>query len=218
MVATPKVVQVQLFNRYKRESCLDQGINISSMARDGRFQVGQRSPRFMDLSGQRFGRLVAIRPLEVGSNGMRWLFDCDCGRHHEAAGYHVRKGRINSCGCLGVELSRAPGGRRVGGYKRIPLDQRFWPKVVSAGPDHDCCWLWQGYCNEHGYGSIANEDGRLEYAHRLAWKLLRGEIPDGLVLDHLCRTPPCINPWHLDPVTQAENIRRSMPYRTRRVA
>jgi HNH endonuclease len=46
------------------------------------------------------------------------------------------------------------------------------------------------------------------YAHRITYTLLRGAIPKGLTLDHLCGVPACINPWHLEPVSRLENIRR----------
>lgn len=70
--------------------------------------VRHRPPQSQfDITGQRFGRLVAVRKLYTGSNGMRWLFRCDCGNEHEAAGYHVRRGRIQSCGCYASERSKA---------------------------------------------------------------------------------------------------------------
>lgn len=70
------------------------------------------------------------------------------------------------------------------------------------------CWLWMGSLDEHGYGQ-AQFRGRLGFAHRVAYTLYRGEIPDGLELDHLCRVTACINPWHLEAVTHKENLRRS---------
>lgn len=58
------------------------------------------------------------------------------------------------------------------------------------------------------YGRIIFE-GRLQPVHRVAYRLAKGPIPDGLHLDHLCRNPPCCNPDHLEPVTPAENNRRA---------
>lgn len=66
------------------------------------------------------------------------------------------------------------------------------------------CWLWLGTLDNKGYGRI----GRGSLAHRVAYELVVGPIPEGLELDHLCRTPACCNPAHLDPVTHAENMRR----------
>lgn len=68
--------------------------------------------------------------------------------------------------------------------------------------------LWRGYLNEHGYGQI-NVGGRPRYVHRVSYMLAHGEIPDGLVIDHTCSTPACVAPLHLEPVTQAENVRRT---------
>jgi len=71
----------------------------------------------------------------------------------------------------------------------------------------DTCWNWTGY-KKLGYGH-AQYGGKLHQAHRLIYEALRGPIPEGLVIDHLCRNPSCVNPDHLEPVTQAENVRRS---------
>lgn len=89
------------------------------------------------------------------------------------------------------------------------LEERFWSKVDLFGP----CWLWTSGTNENGYGcyNLSWLNGKPQgkvLAHRYAWESLVGPIPDGLVLDHLCRVPACINPDHLEPVTQAENNRR----------
>lgn len=92
--------------------------------------------------------------------------------------------------------------------KRIPLEQRFWAKVDRRNPDE--CWEWTGAKNLGGYGSIhvgPRGSARLA-AHRLAYELLIGPIPDGLCLDHLCRNRACVNPAHLEPVTNRENILR----------
>ena len=88
-----------------------------------------------------------------------------------------------------------------------PPVQRFWSKV--DGGDVGACWLWQGAKNARGYGRFFVEVGVYAQAHRFAYESLRGDIPDGLELDHLCRTPACVNPWHLEPVTGLVNVRRA---------
>lgn len=100
--------------------------------------------------------------------------------------------------------------RRRNGTDRGPFPasftERFWSKVAK-GDAHDC-WLWTAATDGSGrYGAIYR-DGRLQRAHRVAYELLRGPIPDELVVDHLCRVTLCVNPSHLDLVDQRTNIMR----------
>jgi hypothetical protein len=90
-------------------------------------------------------------------------------------------------------------------YVRQPVADRFWPKVDRRGPDE--CWPWLAARDNHGYGQMT-VDYKRKKAHRLAYELLMGPIPEGLSLDHLCRHPWCVNPAHLQPVCHAENVRR----------
>lgn len=83
----------------------------------------------------------------------------------------------------------------------------FWDRVLVG----DGCWEWQGYRTRNGYGrfTLALEDGRRNFrAHRVAFELLIGAIPDGLQLDHLCRNRLCVKTSHLEPVTARENTMR----------
>ena len=81
---------------------------------------------------------------------------------------------------------------------------------IDTGVDLDDCWEWQGAKNvTHGYGKI-QVNKRTHNAHRIIYEVLVGPIPDGLVVDHLCRNKLCVNPDHLEPVTWAENIRRGI--------
>ena len=73
--------------------------------------------------------------------------------------------------------------------------------------DDNGCWLWFRALNDDGYGRVYHE-GRRWRCHRLAWIYLRGPIPDGMEMDHLCRVRNCFNPDHLEVVTRAENNRR----------
>lgn len=76
---------------------------------------------------------------------------------------------------------------------------RFWVKVDATGD----CWEWTASLDTSGYGIF--RDGGLVKAHRWAWMNLVGPIPDGLVIDHLCRNIVCVNPDHLRVVTRDTN-------------
>lgn len=91
---------------------------------------------------------------------------------------------------------------------RAPIDPRvrFWATVEKT----ETCWLWIGSKNR-GYGAFNPTHGSSVRAHRYAYELLVGPIPDGLTLDHLCRVRACVNPAHLEPVTRGENVRLGEP-------
>lgn len=84
-------------------------------------------------------------------------------------------------------------------------------RILShSDQDHGSgCWLWTKAVNKDGYGciSIGNKQRR---AHRAAWEAWNGPIPEGMQLDHKCRVRHCVNPAHLEPVTNTENIRRGL--------
>jgi len=89
----------------------------------------------------------------------------------------------------------------------ISLEQRFWSKVSRKSEDE--CWPWLGG-KSHGYGRFYIRHGVGKQAHRVAYGLLVGSIPNGLDLDHLCRECGCVNPRHLEPVTRRENLIRGV--------
>lgn len=86
------------------------------------------------------------------------------------------------------------------------LEERFWAKVERSGPQD--CWTWTG-CLTNGYGQFWTHGSQRVRAHRFAYELLVGPIPEGLQIDHLCRVPACVNPAHLEPVTARINVLRS---------
>jgi hypothetical protein len=82
--------------------------------------------------------------------------------------------------------------------------ERFFGKVRKT----ETCWLWQGARYGSGYGEFKVASYTLVAAHRWSYAFHVGPIPAGLVIDHLCRVPLCVNPGHLEAVTQRENTRR----------
>jgi hypothetical protein len=82
---------------------------------------------------------------------------------------------------------------------------RFFDKI--AVDEETGCWNWVGAKTSQGYGNFAIKKKNF-VAHRVSYELCKGEIPDGLNLDHLCRNRGCVNPDHLEPVTQRENLLR----------
>jgi len=94
------------------------------------------------------------------------------------------------------------------GINQESLKRRFWGKVDKKGPDE--CWLWTASKTDDGYGKLGKgtKYGGWEHAHIVAYRLMIGEIPIGLELDHLCQNPSCVNPKHLEPVTHRTNLLR----------
>lgn len=92
--------------------------------------------------------------------------------------------------------------------EKRPIEERFWEKV-QRGQNH---WLWLGSKTKLGYGTIWDSERQgKSMAHRVSWEIANGQkIPDGLVIDHLCRTPSCVNPEHLEVVTVAVNTERGL--------
>ncbi len=83
------------------------------------------------------------------------------------------------------------------------MPERFWQYVEKG----DGCWEWTG-AEVGGYGYFRLGPRQVK-AHRMAYELLVGPIPDDLVIDHLCRNTGCVNPAHMEPVSAGENVRRA---------
>lgn len=95
-------------------------------------------------------------------------------------------------------------------YKNPRLDpvERFMNKVNKNGANG--CWDWMASkFTRTGYGQF-KLFGKMRSAHRISYELIKGKIPDGLGLDHLCRNRACVNPDHLEPVTSFVNLMRGI--------
>ena len=88
-----------------------------------------------------------------------------------------------------------------------PLQERF-ESYVSPEPNSGC-WLWIGGATGSGYGAFWS-DGKTLLSHRVSYEIHKGKIPDELELDHLCRNRICVNPDHLEPVTDKQNVLRGI--------
>ena len=115
----------------------------------------------------------------------------------------------------GVAVKRTPMPRRRTSLRAIkPLrraaapSERFWAKVNKDGDNG--CWVWTAATSDTGYGTFNAGGGKFMGAHRFAYLELVGAIPAGLVLDHLCRNRSCVNPEHLEAVTQRTNMLRGV--------
>ena len=106
--------------------------------------------------------------------------------------------------CLRCKADAATRKRReigIGPTVVKPAIERFLAKVVKT----DSCWLWNGFTTNEGYGRFDKQS-----VHRFSYQHYIGAIPEGLEIDHLCNVRNCVNPEHLKPVTQKENVRRAV--------
>lgn len=154
----------------------------------------------IDMTGRVCGELTVLG-LGEPRKRVRWLCRCSCGKTLEVDGTHLRDGHTRSCGHLNAY-----------GSSLRPAIDRFIENTITTD---DGCIIWTGGLNNVGYGQFyygKTEQRRTGkgYAHRWSYEHFVGPIPAGLHLDHLCRTPACVNPDHLEPVTVRENLLRGV--------
>jgi hypothetical protein len=116
-----------------------------------------------------------------------------CTRNHLAKGYcQLHYNRLRNTGTTDARV-------------RPTTEELFWSKVSKTST----CWLWTAARGEEGHALFHVERKSIP-AYRWSWEKLRGPIPEGLVLDHLCRVPWCVNPDHLEPVKNGTNVLRGI--------
>lgn len=124
------------------------------------------------------------------------LCQCGCGRE---TGYYPRNYHY-----LGIRKGDPIAFKHGHGMRKLK------PRIEGRYEvDANGCWLWTGYIHHRGYAPIIAY-GRVTTAHRVSYEQHVGPIPEGRVLDHLCRVRHCVNPDHLEPVVVAENNRRGL--------
>jgi hypothetical protein len=96
-------------------------------------------------------------------------------------------------------------------WRKLPTDERFHARYVVIDGD---CWQWQGALTTRGYGMFWY-CGKQICAHVAAYLLHKGDIPEGLEVDHLCGNKACVNPDHLEAVTHQVNVARGSLKRRR---
>lgn len=90
-------------------------------------------------------------------------------------------------------------------------DVAFLSLINKNGPSG--CWVWMGPKSKPGYGSFGNKFGA-KMAYRYSYEFFRHKIPGGMCLDHLCKNKSCVNPYHLEVVTNVENLNRCIKWQT----
>lgn len=149
-------------------------------------------PAFVDLKGERFGRLRVVSLAPASKKKTFWNCSCSCGESITVRADALVEGKTTSCGCYHQEIITKPRGALLKTGSIEEFERRYIPEPNSG------CWLWLAGINPStGYGRFYTGVDTCIYAHKFSYQFFKGIIPKGRMLRHRCDVKSCVNPDHL---------------------